>query len=133
LSSPRPIIKVVTSDYMIQQKRLTTWDGIYNIEPTDWTIYELIVQHLTRYPDIKYVSQNNYIVQAARPKKSGRVNINTADQRELVSLPLIGPTLAKRIIEYRTRNGPFRSTADLRKVNGIGERQINRIKDLIEF
>ena len=43
---------------------------------------------------------------------ASRVNLNTADAAALESLPGIGPALAQRIIDYRTANGPFQTTAE---------------------
>lgn len=60
-----------------------------------------------------------------------RVNINTASQEELESLPGIGPALAKQIIAYRTVNGPFKSIEDILDVPGIGPKTFEKIKDLI--
>lgn len=48
------------------------------------------------------------------------VNINTATQAELESLKGIGPVKAKAIIDYRKKNGDFKSVDDLDKVDGIG-------------
>lgn len=59
------------------------------------------------------------------------VNINTASQAELESLPGIGPTTAGKIIEYRDANGPFLSIEDIINVSGIGPGTYERIKDLI--
>ena len=59
------------------------------------------------------------------------VNINTAGEKELDSLPGIGPAMAKRIIEYREKEGGFQSLEDLRKVKGIGEAKFNKLKDKI--
>lgn len=59
------------------------------------------------------------------------VNINTADQAELESLPGIGPVLARRIIGYREENGPFRAPEELTKVTGIGAATLAEILDLI--
>lgn len=59
------------------------------------------------------------------------VNINTASQAELESLPGIGPTTATKIIDYRTANGPFVNTEDIINVPGIGPGTYERIKDLI--
>lgn len=59
------------------------------------------------------------------------ININTASQAELESLPGIGPTTATRIIEYRTANGPFLNAEDIINVPGIGPGTYERIKDLI--
>lgn len=59
------------------------------------------------------------------------VNINTAGQPELEALPGIGPSLAKRILEFRQKNGNFKSTSDLMAVSGIGERKFEQLKNLI--
>jgi competence protein ComEA len=60
-----------------------------------------------------------------------KVNINTATQAELESLPRIGPKVAQRIIDYRTQNGNFKKVEDIMKVKGIGEKIFAQIKDLI--
>lgn len=60
-----------------------------------------------------------------------KVNINTATQEELESLPLIGPVLAKQIIDYRTANGPFEKIEDIVDVPGIGPKTFEVIRDLI--
>lgn len=62
---------------------------------------------------------------------SYKVNINSATQAELESLPGIGPVLATRIIEFRTANGQFRSTRDLTRIEGISDRLLSEIVDLI--
>jgi competence protein ComEA len=59
------------------------------------------------------------------------IDINTAAQFELESLPGIGPTTAQKIIEYREANGPFASIEDIVNVSGIGPGTFERIKDLI--
>lgn len=62
---------------------------------------------------------------------NGKVDINTATQSELDTLPGIGETLAKRILDYRSTNGPFKSIEDIRNVSGIGQKRYDDIKDLI--
>jgi len=59
------------------------------------------------------------------------VNINTASQYELESLPGIGSVRAKAIIAYRTENGFFLAIEDLIKVDGIGETTFNELQQLI--
>lgn len=56
------------------------------------------------------------------------VNINTATQDELVSVKGIGPGKAKAIIDYRTKNGPFKSLDDLKGVKGFGEKTLAKLK-----
>ncbi len=60
-----------------------------------------------------------------------KVNINKATYEELLTLPGIGETYARRIIEYRKRNGPFARVEDLQNVEGIGAATIERLRDLI--
>lgn len=60
-----------------------------------------------------------------------RVNINEASAEELQKLPQIGETLARRIVDYRTKNGPFSGISELMNVEGIGEARFEAIKDYI--
>jgi competence protein ComEA len=64
---------------------------------------------------------------AARPAPHS-VSINTASVAELDRLPRIGPALAARIVEHRTRNGPFGRIEDLEAVRGIGPRMMEQIR-----
>jgi competence protein ComEA len=59
------------------------------------------------------------------------VNINTATQEELESLPGIGPVTAQKIIEYRETNGPFIGIEDIQKVSGIGPATFEKIRNHI--
>jgi len=59
------------------------------------------------------------------------VDINRATARQLDGLPGIGPVLAGRIVEYRQREGSFRSVSELRVVSGIGEKRYSALKDLV--
>ena len=57
----------------------------------------------------------------------GPVNINTADAGTLArELEGIGPAKAQAIVEYRQKNGPFKTPEDLLKVQGIGERVLEQ-------
>jgi competence protein ComEA len=60
---------------------------------------------------------------------SASINLNTADLTELETLPGIGPTLAQRIVDFRTQNGPFASVEGLREVKGIGPATFEKLKD----
>lgn len=60
------------------------------------------------------------------------ININTASEAELMTLPGIGQSRAKDIINYRVKNGLFESIDDIMKVSGIKEAAFEKIKDLIK-
>ena len=64
-------------------------------------------------------------------KKYYIVNINTATQTELESLPGIGPSLALKIINYRKQNGKFSSIDEIKNVSGIGESRFEDLKSYI--
>ena len=57
-----------------------------------------------------------------------KVDINKADWPEFVALPDIGELLAKRIVEYRDKSGPFESVDQLQRVRGIGPRILERLR-----
>lgn len=56
------------------------------------------------------------------------VNINTATKEELTSLKGVGEKRAQEIINYRTKNGPFKTVDDLEKVPGIGPGIMKQIR-----
>lgn len=60
-----------------------------------------------------------------------RIDLNEATPEELQALPGIGPGLARRLVEYRDRNGHFRSVEDLERVPGIGPTRIGALRGLV--
>lgn len=59
------------------------------------------------------------------------VNLNTATQQQLETLPRVGPSMAQRILAYRQENGGFRSVDELRNVSGIGDKTFEALKDFV--
>lgn len=62
---------------------------------------------------------------------SGKININTADTSKLKEIPGVGDVKAKSIIDYREKNGGFKSIEDIKNIDGIGEKTFEKIKDSI--
>ena len=56
------------------------------------------------------------------------IDLNTADLAALESVPGIGKSLSQRILTFREKNGPFQSVDDLLKVQGVGEKSIQKLR-----
>ena len=56
------------------------------------------------------------------------VNINTASAEQLSLLPRVGAVVAQRIVDFRDKNGRFKSLEDLMLVQGIGEKTFELIR-----
>lgn len=65
--------------------------------------------------------------QASIETKKLTININTASQGTLELLPGVGPVLAKSIIDYRQKNGPFKTKEELSRIKGIGKKKLQAI------
>jgi competence protein ComEA len=75
---------------------------------------------------------------APPPKKAGReltgkLNLNTATEDQLLLLPTIGPAKAERIVTWRKKNGGFKRTADLRRVKGFGYKTFKRLEPFLDI
>ena len=85
----------------------------------------------------KYVTSSSGVVQEeqtngqSEQKKNEKININTATQTELETLPGIGPSTSLKIVNYREENGKFKSIEEIKEVSGIGDAKYENIKELI--
>lgn len=61
----------------------------------------------------------------------GLVNVNSATNAELETLPGIGEVIAQAIVDHRTENGPFTSVEQLVDVSGIGDATLENIRELV--
>ncbi len=69
------------------------------------------------------------LAQKGKATSTEKVNLNTATLEQLETLPGIGPAMAKRVIEYRTKVGKFNKIEEIINVKGIGEKKFQKIKD----
>ena len=96
--------------------------------------------HIPTIEETKSMNQNNTSLQtniqteeiATNTKKQEKININTADEEQLDTLPGIGPSTASKIIEYRKEKGKFKSIEEIKEVSGIGDAKFEKIKNLIK-
>lgn len=93
---------------------------------------EKLEDEMVIYVPIKGEVNANPII-SSQGNKDTIVNINSADLNELQSLTGIGPTKAQAIIDYRTKNGPYKTIKDILNVNGISEKSFEKIKDSIKI
>ena len=64
-------------------------------------------------------------------EESDLLDLNTATEAQLHTLPGIGEVLARRIVDYREMNGPFASVEELTAVEGIGNALLYRLRELV--
>lgn len=77
------------------------------------------------------VSSTNSASSTGSGGQSSLVNINTANEQELETLPGVGVATAKAIVEDRKEHGPFSSIEDLMRVSGIGQKKFDKLKGQI--
>jgi competence protein ComEA len=68
---------------------------------------------------------------AAAPSSGAIVDLNAASEQDLAAIPGIGDVMAKRIVDFRKENGPFRQVDDLLKVKGIGEKSLEKLRPYV--
>jgi competence protein ComEA len=96
-----------------------------------WIPFQASGQSRMASPTSNATPPENKYIKPVQAVPGELININTATQSELESLPGIGPVTAERIIAYREDNGPFASIEDIDKVPGIGPAKFDQVKDLI--
>jgi competence ComEA-like helix-hairpin-helix protein len=79
-------------------------------------------------------NDNSAVPSAVQPSEVSRrqcINLNTATAKELERLPGIGEVLARKVIEYREQNGPFRRPEEIIIIDGFSERKYRAIADVV--
>jgi len=82
-------------------------------------------EHITTSRGIETSESNK------KEAQNSKININTATQTQLETIPGIGPSTALKIIAYREENGEFKNIEDIKEVSGIGEAKFEKMKDYI--
>lgn len=104
--------------------------------------FQVVDGSRVRIPTVEEWQNGNYTEMAESAAVNGLqdegaseylVNINTADESELVSLPGIGAARAEAIIAYREEHGSFSSIEEIQKVSGIKSGLYDKIKDKIKI
>jgi competence protein ComEA len=70
---------------------------------------------------------------SAHRELTGKLNLNTATEDQLMLLPTVGPAKAERIVTWRKKNGGFKRTADLRHVKGFGYKTFKRLEPFLDI
>ncbi|EPI27740.1 helix-hairpin-helix domain-containing protein [Enterococcus faecalis] len=67
----------------------------------------------------------------AQQNQEGKINLNTATEAELQTISGIGAKKAQEIIRFRDEQGPFKTVEEMKNVSGIGEKTVERLKDML--
>lgn len=73
-----------------------------------------------------------HTAKSAHRELTGKLNLNTATEDQLMLLPTVGPAKAERIVTWRKKNGGFKRTADLRHVKGFGYKTFKRLEPFLD-
>jgi len=92
--------------------------------PIAWALILCLGANLAMIHPIAMAQQSS-----AQSTTVEKVNLNTATAEQLQAIPGIGPAMAKRVLEYRTKVGKFTKIEDILNVKGIGEKTFQKMKD----
>lgn len=81
---------------------------------------------------IQNVDPDSTIFIPSAKQTEQQISINTASKEELCRLKGVGPSLAQRIIDYRSQK-PFSSLEEIMQVKGIGEKLFAKFKEQIRL
>ncbi|HJR80528.1 MAG TPA: ComEA family DNA-binding protein [Anaerolineales bacterium] len=130
---PRPGVYALPDGSRVQDAIAAAGGFLAEAQKTDINLAALVIDG--EKLDIPFIEGASPVLPTPGPTvvaaTTELININTASQAELETLPGIGPTTAQMIISYREENGDFVSIEEIINVSGIGPGLYDRIKDLI--
>lgn len=130
---PRPGVYALPEGSRVQDAIAASGGFLAEAQKTDINLAALLIDG--EKLDIPFIEGASPVLATPGPTvvaaTTELININTASQAELETLPGIGPTTAQMIISYREQNGDFVSIEEIINVSGIGPGLYDRIKDLI--
>ncbi len=103
--------------------------GFYPLREGDTA--QALIQAAGLMPDADTSKIKIHVPKSIEGTQPQRVNLNRAEAWLLDALPGIGPGKAQAIVDYRNQHGPFRRLEDLLNVEGIGNTNLDKIRDLI--
>lgn len=103
---------------------IRVWQHFF--QPIPAPVFLSVQESQPRQSDVVAVEERKEVA-----TKDFRINVNQATQQELEQIPGIGPVLAKRIYEYRLKEGSFQTPEDMKKVSGIGPKKLDKISNYI--
>ncbi len=155
----QPIESIETAPVtiMVDVQGAVKYPGVYSLNEGDRLIDAIhaaggyladadsrMLNHAMKLPDefFIYVPREGEEVDFSSPSESfplqgggvqddGKVNINTADVQELMTIPGIGPSKAAAILQYREEHGPFNSPDAILEVSGIGQKTFEKLESFI--
>jgi competence ComEA-like helix-hairpin-helix protein len=83
--------------------------------------------HASEEPDEPRARKSNH------KQINGKLNLNTANEEQLMMLPTVGPAKAERIVAWRKKNGSFKRVADLRRVKGFGYKTFKKLEPFLDI
>lgn len=98
------------------------------------TKQEKKIENETAINKSEYITNSSGISidgEKSEEKQNSKININTATQTQLESLPGIGSSTAQKILAYRKEKGKFSKIEDIKQVNGIGDAKFEKIRQYI--
>ena len=125
--------KIRTDAIQVTIEGEVEYPGVYILEPyselqdlLDLAVVKDTAETDTLNPQTT-LKNKDVIILYPRDGTRSRISINTATLEELCTLPGIGPSTARKIIDYRETNGFFQTLDELKNVKGIGEKKYETV------